>query len=68
MTTRPLFTSEFKATVALKALRDDKTTQVTAWKQRTVGRMKVVLSKGAERRVVKTTRGRSGTCMRRSGS
>ena len=46
MTTRPLFTSEFKATVALKALRDDKTTQVTAWKQRTVGRMKVVLSKG----------------------
>ena len=68
MTTRPLFTSEFKAKVALEALRDDKTIQVTAWKQRAVGRMKVVLSKGAERRVVRTTTGRPGTCTRRSGS
>ena len=67
MTTRRRFTSEFKAKVALEALRDDKTIQVTAWKQRAGEGMKEVLSKGAERRVVRTTRGRSGTCTRRSG-
>ena len=49
MTTRPRFTSEFKAKVALEALRGDKTNQVTAWKQRAVEGRKEVLSKGTER-------------------
>ena len=62
MSTRRRFTGEFKAKVALEALRGDKTiqeiavrhkvhpNQVSAWKQRAVEGMKEVFSKGAERR------------------
>ena len=61
MTTRRRFTGEFKAKVALEALRGDKTiqeiavqhkahpNQVSTWKQRAVEGMKEVFSKGAER-------------------
>ena len=61
MTTRRRFTGEFKAKVALEALRGDKTVheiatrhkvhpnQVSVWKQRAVEGMKEVFSKGAER-------------------
>ena len=61
MTTRRRFTGEFKAKVALEALRGDKTiqeiaarhkvhpNQVSTWKQRAVERMKEVFTKGAER-------------------
>ena len=61
MTTRRRFTGEFKAKVALEALRGDKTTQeiavrhkvhpnqVSTWKQRAVEGMKEVFTKGAER-------------------
>ncbi len=62
MTTRRRFTGEFKAKVALEALRGDKTVheiatrhkvhpnQVSVWKQRAVEGMKEVFSKGAESR------------------
>ena len=61
MTTRRRFTGAFKATVALEALRGDKTIQeiavrhkvhphqVSAWKQRAVEGLKEVFTKGAER-------------------
>ena len=61
MTARRRFTGEFKAKVALEALRGDKTTQeiavrhkahpnqVSTWKQRAVEGMKEVSSNGAER-------------------
>ena len=61
MTARRRFTGEFKAKVALEALRGDKTiqeiavrhkvhpNQVGAWKQRAVEGMKEVFTKGAER-------------------
>ena len=61
MTTRRRFTGEFKAKVALEALRGDKTiqeiavrhkvhpNQVSTWKQRAVEGMKEVFTKGAER-------------------
>ncbi len=61
MSTRRRFTGEFKAKVALEALRGDKTiqeiatrhkvhpNQVSAWKQRAVEGMKEVFSKGVER-------------------
>ena len=61
MSTRRRFTGEFKAKVALEALRGDKTiqeiaaqhkvhpNQVSAWKQRAVEGMREVFSKGAER-------------------
>ena len=61
MTTRRRFTGEFKAKVALEALRGDKTVQeiatrhkvhpnqVSAWKQRAVEGLSEVFSKGAER-------------------
>ena len=60
MTTRRRFTGEFKAKVALEALRGDKTiqeiaarhkvhpNQVSTWKQRAVEGMKEVFTKGAE--------------------
>ena len=76
MTARRRFTGEFKAKVALEALRGDKTiqeisvrhkvhpNQVSAWKQRAVEGMKRRGRSG----VVGTMRERSGTCMRRSGS
>ena len=60
MSTRRRFTGEFKAKVALEALRGDKTiqeiavrhkvhpNQVSAWKQRAVEGMSEVFSKGAE--------------------
>ena len=59
MTARRRFTGEFKAKVALEALRGDKTiqeiaarhkvhpNQVRAWKQRAVEGMKEVFTKGA---------------------
>ena len=61
MTARRRFTGEFKAKVALEALRGDKTiqeisvrhkvhpNQVSAWKQRAVEGMREVFTKGAER-------------------
>ena len=61
MTTRRRFTAEYKAKVALEALRGNKTiqelaarhkvhpNQVSAWKQRAVEGMKEVFTKGAER-------------------
>jgi transposase-like protein len=61
MSTRRRFSGEFKAKVALEALRGDKTiqeiaarhkihpNQVSTWKQRAVEGMKEVFSKGAER-------------------
>ena len=61
MSTRRRFTGEFKAKVALEALRGDKTiqeiatrhkvhpNQVSTWKQRAVEGMREVFSKGAER-------------------
>ena len=61
MTTRRRFTGEFKAKVALEALRGDKTiqeiavrhkvhpNQASTWKQRAVEGMKEVFTKGAER-------------------
>ena len=61
MSTRRWFTGEFKAKVALEALRGDKTiqeiatrhkvhpNQVSTWKQRAVERLSEVFSKGAER-------------------
>ena len=61
MTTRRRFTGEFKAKVALEALRGDKTiqeiaarhkihpNQVSTWKQRAVEGMKEVFTKGSER-------------------
>ena len=61
MSTRRRFSGEFKAKVALEALRGDKTiqeiatrhkvhpNQVSAWKQRAVEGMKDVFSKGVER-------------------
>ena len=79
MSTRRRFSSDFKAKVALEALRGGKTiqeiatrhkvhpNQVSAWKQRAVEGMKEVFSKGRSGRVA-TTRGRYGTCTRRSGS
>ena len=61
MSTRRRFTGEFKAKVALEALRGDKTiqeiatrhkvhpNQVSTWEQRAVEGMREVFSKGAER-------------------
>ena len=61
MSTRRRFTGEFKAKVALEALRGDKTiqeiavrhkvhpNQVSVWKQRAVEGLSEVFSKGAER-------------------
>ncbi len=61
MSTRRRFSGEFKAKVALEALRGDKTiqeiavrhkvhpNQVSTWQQRAVEGMKDVFSKGAER-------------------
>ncbi len=61
MSTRRRFSGEFKAKVALEALRGDKTiqeiatrhkihpNQVSTWKQRAVEGMKDVFAKGAER-------------------
>lgn len=61
MSTRRRFSSDFKAKVALEALRGDKTiqeiatrhkvhpNQVSTWKQRAVEGMKEVFSKEAER-------------------
>ena len=61
MSTRRRFSGDFKAKVALEALRGDKTiqeiatrhkihpNQVSAWKQRAVGGMKEVFKKGVER-------------------
>ena len=61
MSARRRFTGEFKARVALEALRGDKTiqeigtrhkvhpNQVSAWKQRAVEGMKEVFTKGTER-------------------
>ncbi len=61
MSTRRRFSGDFKAKVALEALRGDKTieeiaarhkvhpNQVSAWKQRAVEGMKEVFTKGAER-------------------
>ena len=60
MTTRPRFTGEFKAKVALEALRGDKTIQIAARhnvhpnqmstrKQRAVKGMNEFFTKGAER-------------------
>ena len=61
MSTRRRFTGEFKAKVALEALRGDKTiqeiavrhkvhpNQVSTWKQRAVEGMREVFTKGAER-------------------
>ena len=60
MSARRRFTGEFKAKVALEALRGDKTiqeiatrhkvhpNQVSTWKQRAVEGMREVFSKGAE--------------------
>ena len=61
MSTRRRFSGDFKAKVALEALRGDKTVreiaarhkihpnQVSTWKQRAVEGMKEVFSKGVER-------------------
>lgn len=61
MTTRRRFTSEFKARVALEALRGDKTVQeiaaehkvhpnqVSTWKRQAVDGLSEVFSNGAER-------------------
>jgi transposase-like protein len=61
MTTRRRFTSDFKATVALEALRGDKTiqeiasqrkvhpNQVSAWKRQAMDGLGAVFSSGAER-------------------
>ncbi len=61
MSTRRRFSGEFKAKVALEALRGDKTiqeiavrhkvhpNQVSTWKQRAVEGMKEVFTKGTER-------------------
>ena len=61
MSTRRRFSGDFKAKVALEALRGDKTiqeiaarhkihpNQVSTWKQRAVEGMKEVFTKGAER-------------------
>ena len=61
MSTRRRFNTEFKAKVALEALRGDKTiqeiaarhkvhpNQVSVWKQRAVAVMKEVFSNGARR-------------------
>ena len=61
MSTRRRFSGDFKAKVALEALRGDKTiqeiatrhkihpNQVSTWKQRAVQGMKEVFSNGAER-------------------
>ncbi len=61
MSTRRRFSGDFKAKVALEALRGDKTiqeiatrhkihpNQVSTWKQRAVEGMKEVFSNGAER-------------------
>ena len=61
MSTRRRFSGDFKAKVALEALRGDKTiqeiavrhkvhpNQVSAWKQRAVEGMKEVFRKGVER-------------------
>ena len=61
MSTRRRFSGDFKAKIALEALRGDKTiqeiaarhkihpNQVSTWKQRAVEGMKEVFSKGAER-------------------
>ena len=61
MSTRRRFSGDFKAQIALEALRGDKTiqeiatrhkvhpNQVSTWKQRAVAGMKEVFSKGAER-------------------
>ncbi len=61
MTTRRRFTSDFKATVALEALRGDKTiqeiasqrkvhpNQVSAWKRQAMDGLGAVFSRGAER-------------------
>ena len=61
MSTRRRFSMEFKAKVALEALRGDKTiqeiaarhkvhpNQVSVWKQRAVAGMKEVFSNGAQR-------------------
>ena len=61
MSTRRPFSGDFKAKVALEALRGDKTiqeiaarhkvhpNQVSAWKQQVVEGMKDVFTKGAER-------------------
>ena len=61
MSTRRRFSGDFKAKVAMEALRGDKTVQETAarhkvhpnqlstWKQRAVEGMKDVFTKGAER-------------------
>ena len=79
MSTRRRFTGEFKAKVALEALRGDKTiqeiamrhkvhpNQVSTWKQRAVEGMREVFTKGRSG-VGGSMRGRSGTCTRRSGS
>ena len=62
MSTRRRFSTEFKAKVALEALRDDQTIQEIAarhrvhpnrasvWKQRVVAGMKEVFSNGAQRK------------------
>ena len=61
MTTRRRFTADFKAKVALEALRGDKTiqeiaarhkvhpNQVSAWKRQAVDGLNAVFSNGAER-------------------
>jgi transposase-like protein len=61
MTTRRRFTSEFKARVALEALRGDKTVQeiagrhqvhpnqVSAWKRQAIEGLSEVFSNGADR-------------------
>lgn len=62
MSTRRRFSTEFKAKVALEALRGDQTiqeiaarhkvhpNQVSVWKQRAVAGMKEVFSNGAQRK------------------
>ena len=62
MSTRRRFSTEFKAKVALEALRGDQTiqeiaarhkvhpNQVSLWKQRAVAGMKEVFSNGAQRK------------------
>ena len=78
MTTRRRFTADFKAKVALEALRGDKTiqeiaiaykvhpNQVSTWKRQAVDGLGDVFSNGADR--ARRDHLRSGIFMRRSGS
>ena len=80
MTNRRRFTAEFKARVALEALRGDKTiqqiaakhkvhpNQVSAWKRQAMDGLSAVFSNGAEIRPAWTTTGRSTISTPRSAS